>query len=201
MDLYTVKLSKTDEIEYDGPTNGKDYRSLYKIVAATGMHEFTEEHLYMFAFDIGAELIGLFDVAHGSGRECVCENKDILKRAILVNAAGIALAHNHLCATPFPSESDEKYTRDISSACHLLDIAFMDHQILGTRSGKYYSMLKMGDLENMGSEWKEGFNEGYRQGLDICGVDLKKAERLARRRKAELMNLSKKDLEKYMSKY
>ena len=61
-----------------------------------------------------------------------------LMRHIVINKGTIiAIAHNHPCGSPSPSKNDDLLTTQISKACDIMRIFFMDHIIIGDNA--YYS--------------------------------------------------------------
>ena len=56
---------------------------------------------------------------------------DILKAAILSNALGLVLIHNHPSGDPTPSQADIAMTRDIVRAGEAMGVAIHDHLIVG----------------------------------------------------------------------
>ncbi len=63
---------------------------------------------------------------------------EVFKPAIRDNAPAMLLVHNHPSGDPTPSEPDVHVTRQVFDAGKLLDIAVLDHIIIG--SGGFYSM-------------------------------------------------------------
>ena len=57
--------------------------------------------------------------------------REIVKRALAVNAAAIILAHNHPSGVAEPSQADERITRRVKSALELVDIRLLDHLVIG----------------------------------------------------------------------
>jgi len=55
---------------------------------------------------------------------------DILKAAILSNALGLVLIHNHPSGELEPSPEDIEFTRAIQRACELIGIELYDHLIV-----------------------------------------------------------------------
>lgn len=60
----------------------------------------------------------------------------ILQGALLTNATGIILAHNHPSGTLKPSREDDRLTRRIVEAADIMNIRVNDHIIL-TSEGFY----------------------------------------------------------------
>ena len=59
--------------------------------------------------------------------------REVIKRALELNAAAIILAHNHPSGNPEQSQSDEAITQKIKDACNLVDINLLDHIIIGAK--------------------------------------------------------------------
>ena len=57
--------------------------------------------------------------------------REIIKRALSLEATAIILAHNHPSGDPTPSGADIKMTQDVISACKGVNIAVHDHLIIG----------------------------------------------------------------------
>lgn len=73
--------------------------------------------------------------------------REVFKTAIVANAAGVILLHNHPSGDPTPSEADIRVTRDLVRAGQLLKIDVLDHVVIGEpREGKpgYTSLRELG---------------------------------------------------------
>jgi len=71
------------------------------------------------------------EIYRGTLDRAVVEPREILKRALLANAAGIILYHNHPSGDPTPSREDREFTRRLSSAAEAVGIRLLDHVIVG----------------------------------------------------------------------
>jgi DNA repair protein RadC len=58
--------------------------------------------------------------------------REIMKRALEVNASAIILVHNHPSGDPQPSEDDITMTESIRSAADVMGITIHDHLIIGS---------------------------------------------------------------------
>jgi DNA repair protein RadC len=56
--------------------------------------------------------------------------REVVKRALANNAAGIILAHNHPSGVAEPSHSDEVLTRALCDALRLVDVKVVDHFVV-----------------------------------------------------------------------
>jgi DNA repair protein RadC len=59
--------------------------------------------------------------------------RELVKRALTVNAAAIVVAHNHPSGSPEPSQADIALTQRLANALALVDVRLIDHFIV-TRS-------------------------------------------------------------------
>lgn len=84
--------------------------------------------LYMTQRDI---LIGKEMLTKGTLKSTLIDVRGIIKHAILNDAVKIIIAHNHPSGDPRPSLCDIRKTRDVKSACTLMDITLEDHIIFG----------------------------------------------------------------------
>ena len=57
--------------------------------------------------------------------------REIVKRALELNASALILVHNHPSGDPNPSQQDIDTTRQIEAACATLNITLHDHLIIG----------------------------------------------------------------------
>ncbi len=57
--------------------------------------------------------------------------REIIKVALLKNAASIIVGHNHPSGQTRPSSDDQAITKSLKRACELLEIPLLDHLIVG----------------------------------------------------------------------
>jgi len=104
------------------------------------------------------KVIGVNMVSMGSLTSSIVHPREVFKPAILVNAAGVILVHNHPSGDPTPSREDKGLTKRLKDAGGILSINVLDHIIIG---GNCYSSLEGGDwtFENKASTTKERKHE------------------------------------------
>jgi DNA repair protein RadC len=61
--------------------------------------------------------------------------REIVKRALARNAAGVILAHNHPSGVAEPSQADRWLTDQLKAALGLVDVKVLDHFIVAGGSG------------------------------------------------------------------
>lgn len=100
------------------------------------------EHFIILLLNTKNGIIGINTVSIGSLSSSIVHPREIFKPAILANAAGIILAHNHPSGDPSPSQEDLEVTRRLVEAGQLLGIIVQDHIIIG--DGCYVSLKEKG---------------------------------------------------------
>ena len=79
-------------------------------------------------------LIKKCEVSRGSLNASIVEPREVFKDAIAASAASMILVHNHPSGDPTPSSEDIAVTKRLVKAGELLNIAVLDHIILGHRT-------------------------------------------------------------------
>lgn len=137
-----TRLIKTEAM---GGRLVSDARQVVDYCRARMAHE-TVEHLRILYLDQKNRLIR-DEVFHGGGVSSVIVNpRQIVKRAILLDAQSIIMAHNHPSGDPSPSAADVEVTRDVKNAAEAVEIRLLDHLIIG-RSGSV-SLRTLGYLDD-----------------------------------------------------
>ncbi len=70
--------------------------------------------------------------------------REVVKRALALQAAAMILVHNHPSGDPTPSRADIEMTREMATAARTLGLALHDHVIVG--NGKWVSFRQEGLL-------------------------------------------------------
>ena len=60
--------------------------------------------------------------------------REVIRRALLHNAAAVILAHNHPSGVAEPSDADRRITRRLKDALALVDIRVLDHIVIGDQA-------------------------------------------------------------------
>lgn len=60
--------------------------------------------------------------------------REVVKRALALNAAAVIFAHNHPSGIPEPSQADQRITLRLRDALALVDIRVLDHIVVGGTS-------------------------------------------------------------------
>ena len=100
------------------------------------------EHFIVLLLNTKNRLIGINTVSVGSLDLCIAHPREVFKPAILANAAGIIIAHNHPSGDTTPSRDDVELSKRIKDAGEILGIPLLDSIIVG--DGPFYSLKENG---------------------------------------------------------
>lgn len=97
----------------------------------------TREELVALFVDTKLFLLGTETLFTGTLDATVAAPRELIKRALDHNAAGMIVAHNHPSGAPSPSEADVVFTKKLDEVCAALGITLFDHVIVGAE--EHYS--------------------------------------------------------------
>lgn len=111
------------------PTMGApdDARTYLKI----HMSELDHEVFGVMYLDAQHRLIAFEVPFRGTLTQASVYPREIVRRALALNAAAVILAHNHPSGHPEPSQADEFLTKQLKAALTLVDVRVLDHIIIG----------------------------------------------------------------------
>ncbi len=93
-------------------------------------HRETEQFRILF-LDRKNVLIADEEQARGTVDHVPVYPREVVKRALELNASALILVHNHPSGDPTPSQSDIAMTAQVQDAAQTLGIALHDHLIIG----------------------------------------------------------------------
>ncbi len=96
----------------------------------TMSHRETEQFRVLY-LDRKNVLIADEDQARGTVDHVPVYPREVVKRALELNASALILVHNHPSGDPTPSEADIAMTRQIEDAAQALGLTLHDHLIIG----------------------------------------------------------------------
>jgi DNA repair protein RadC len=100
------------------------------------------EHFLVLCLNTKNRVIAINTVSIGSLNASITHPREVFKGAILANAAGIILAHNHPSNDTHPSREDIISTERMIKAGRILDMPVLDHIIVGCDDDHRYTSLK-----------------------------------------------------------
>ncbi|MBB2483563.1 DNA repair protein RadC [Bacillus sp. APMAM] len=132
VDIVTMKLVKESSIFYKERSvrSPEDGYQLMKLFLA----DKDREHFIVASLDTKNQPVSI-NVCHiGSLNASIVHPREVMKSAILSNAASIIVGHNHPSGLPEPSKEDIEVTRRLAEAGKIIGIDVLDHIIVGDES-------------------------------------------------------------------
>lgn len=94
----------------------------------------SKENFAVILMDTKNHVLSMPIISVGSINASIVRPAEIIREAIIKNAASMILVHNHPSGDPTPSREDIATTRRLVEAGELMDIPVVDHIILGEKS-------------------------------------------------------------------
>ena len=108
------------------------------------LKDIDREQLLTICLDIKNNVLSIETTSIGTLTANLVHPREVFKTAILQNAAGIIVAHNHPSGDPAPSQEDLAITKRLFDASKIMDIQFLDHVIIG--NGSFKSLKEIGKI-------------------------------------------------------
>jgi hypothetical protein len=125
---------------FDSPTQVKDYLALH-------LQGRTQEVFAYFSWT-ASTADELEDLFFGTLTQTSVYPREVVKRALALNAGAVVLAHNHPSGLAEPSRADEYLTQTLIAALKLVDVRVLDHIVVG--QGQVVSLAERGCCEAAG---------------------------------------------------
>ena len=91
-----------------------------------------QQEVFMVLFlDAQHRLIASEEMFHGTLTQTSVYPREVVKRALIHNAAAVMLSHNHPSGMSEPSSSDRMLTDALKQALGLVDVRVLDHIVIG----------------------------------------------------------------------
>ncbi|WP_419393169.1 RadC family protein [Cytobacillus praedii] len=132
VNIVSLKLVKESSILYKersvrSPEDGYQLMRLF-------LADKDREHFIVASLDTKNQPVSI-NVCHiGSLNASIVHPREVMKSAILSNAASIIVGHNHPSGLPEPSKEDIEVTRRLAEAGKIIGIDVLDHIIVGDES-------------------------------------------------------------------
>ena len=108
------------------------------------MGDLPYEEFWLLLLNRANRVIKKVKISEGGISGTVVDPKKIFQICLEQHATSIILGHNHPSGTVTPSEADNKITKKIKDCGLLLDVAVLDHIIVG--DDRFYSFADEGSL-------------------------------------------------------
>lgn len=143
---FELAVRLTEEVRKESPT--LDTPDRIADLLRDRVLPYETERMFAVLLNTRRRLIRIEEVGHGLLDAVLTHPREVFRKAIVANAHGLVLVHNHPGGDPSPSEADIRVTRDLLRAARLLRIELVDHVILGRKSAErprdYCSLRELG---------------------------------------------------------
>ena len=109
---------------FESPAQVKHYVQLQLAALA-------HEVFAVLFLDAQHRLVHFEEMFRGTLTQTSVYPREIVKRALELNAAALIFAHNHPSGVAEPSRADEHLTQTLKSALALVDVRVLDHLVVG----------------------------------------------------------------------
>ncbi len=120
---------------FDAPGRVKDYLALH-------LGGRTQEVFAVLFLDAQHRLLQVEEMFQGTLNQTSVYPREVVRRALALNAGAVVLAHNHPSGVAEPSRADEFLTQSLKNALQLVDVRVLDHIVVG--QGHVVSMAERG---------------------------------------------------------
>ena len=103
-----------------------------------------QEHFLVMYLNQSCHALKVECISNGGTTNVIADPKIVFKNALNLGATCLVMGHNHPSGNPRPSEDDRQLTKKFVAAGKLLDIAVIDHIIIGNE--RYYSFRDHGEM-------------------------------------------------------
>ena len=122
---------------FDSPQSVKDYLALH-------LAQLPHEVFAVLFLDGQHRLLALEEMFRGTLTQTSVYPREVVRRALALNAGAVILAHNHPSGLAEPSRADELLPQALKSALQLVDVRVLDHVVVGR--GQVVSFAERGLL-------------------------------------------------------
>lgn len=108
------------------------------------------EKFWVLCLNRKNRLLKRVEITSGTATAALAHPREVFREAIREAASAVVCVHNHPSGDPAPSAADMQVTRQLREAARAVDIALLDHVILGRASadplGRGYYSFRTGGL-------------------------------------------------------
>jgi DNA repair protein RadC len=146
---YRISLVRDERVRFNAqsvynPTDAQ--RCLQDLIKKMGQPD--REQFCVLMLNAKNIIIGMNIVSVGGLSSAPVFPRDVLKPAILANAAALVLGHNHPSGDITPSIADHEITKTIIQAANVIGITIHEHLIISMDDEKYFSFAQEGLIQD-----------------------------------------------------
>jgi DNA repair protein RadC len=145
---YRIGLVRDEHVRFNAQTlNNPTEAQKYIQGMINKMGQPDREQFCILMLNAKNVTIGMNIVSVGGLSSAPVCPKDVLKPAILANAAALILGHNHPSGDLTPSAADKYITHRIIQAAEIIGIAIHEHLIISMENDGYFSFAEQGYIQ------------------------------------------------------
>ncbi len=95
------------------------------------LRDYPHEVFGCLFLDTRHRVIAFEELFRGTINGASVHPREVIRRALVHNAAAVILAHNHPSGVAEPSDADRQLTRRLQAALELIDVRVLDHIVIG----------------------------------------------------------------------
>jgi DNA repair protein RadC len=137
MERWSLKLVREAVASEEAPVFNKvSGPSEVASIARYFLQDEAVEVLLAFFLNSQNVVVGWQEVSRGIVDASLVHPREIFKAAILANASGVIVVHNHPSGNATPSYEDRKVSKMLKDAGEILGIKLLDHLVVTTNDWK-----------------------------------------------------------------
>ncbi|WP_299213523.1 JAB domain-containing protein [uncultured Dokdonia sp.] len=136
-----IALCNEVQIHYKRPLYDKEQRIASSMATENLLRDFVDtnrldykEFFWVILLSNANQVLGVSEISIGNTNGTYVNYKEIAQLALLTNATGVIIAHNHPSGVLKASHSDHSTTKNLKKSLDTLHIKLLDHIILTTES-------------------------------------------------------------------
>jgi DNA repair protein RadC len=150
---YRIALVRDSSLPFDRcriANSSQAHPIIRKLIETHGQSD--REQFCVVMLNVKNEITGVNIVSTGSVSSASVCPREVLKPAILSNAAAMILSHNHPSGDVEPSQEDLAVTKTIIQASRIIGIQVHEHIIVSMHDDRYYSFADQGIIKRIYDE-------------------------------------------------
>lgn len=140
--LFTMEVANQYEVDHNSINSSRNAAEVF--TKGLKMQEMAEEHMYCVCLNAAAEITAVFECNMGGFNECPVSTREVARKALMMNAISVIVAHNHPSGNTNPSEEDFAATKKLAETLDIVGITLLDHIIVAGRTGNYITFREEG---------------------------------------------------------
>nr|VFK18667.1 MAG: DNA repair protein RadC [Candidatus Kentron sp. LFY] len=146
-----IELTAQEKIQI---LNGEDLSAIMqKILLRENKIDRDKEHFWIVGLDADNRILFIELVVLGGVTSATVKPMEVFRVAVLKNAVGAILVHNHTAANVTPSDADKDLTDRLIQVGRILNIPVFDHLIITTEDFLSFQYQGLMDELRRSSKW------------------------------------------------